>query len=106
MQKRLLASFLALAILVAWLVPSPAFAHDPFYGGFGGYYGRGGHDVFPHWHRSVTPFGSYYWYGRGAHDYRPHHHVITPYSYRGYSYGPWGYTESIYPRYPYYYAPW
>ena len=85
-----------------------AAAHEPYYGGFrgGNYYGGGGHDVVPHWHRTYTPWGVHSWYGTGGHDYRPHHHRVTPWSYRSYSHTPWGYTESIHPRYPYHYAPW
>lgn len=82
------------------------FYYTPGYSGYGSYYGHGGHDIVPHWHRTVTPFGRYYWYGQGSHDYEPHFHSYTPYSYRGYSFRPWGYTESIYPRYPYYYSWW
>ena len=80
--------------------------HGHYGGGFGSYYGRGGHDVQPHWHDTYTPFGRYQWYGRGSHDYRPHHHTYGPDHYEGHSYSPWGYTRSYYPRYPYYYAPW
>lgn len=76
------------------------------YGGYGSYYGNGGHDFVPHWHGSTSPYGTYYWYGNGPHDYVPHEHSYSPYSYRGYHYHPWGSTESIYPRYPYYYSPW
>ena len=100
---------------------SSARAHDNGYGGRGGfpgggfgggvvpgyrYYGNGGHDYQPHWHRTQTPFGSFSWYGNGAHDFRPHEHSVSPYGYRGYSGGPFHRTESFYPSTPYRYMPW
>jgi hypothetical protein len=77
-------------------------------GGYQQYYGNGGHDFQPHWHRSTTPFGTFMWYGNGAHDLQPHEHVRSPYGgYRGYSPNPFGgVTESIYPSTPYTYMPW
>lgn len=114
MRYAVLTGLGAAAFGLMTLSSSPASADDfrfqlrlgrPHYG-HRHYYGRGGHDVYPHWHRSYTPYGSYSWYGRGRHDYRPHGHTVTPYSYRGHHYTPYGYTESIYPRYPYYYSPW
>jgi hypothetical protein len=86
--------------------------YDSPYGGhrhgsyYGSYYGHGGHDYVPHWHDTYTPHGRLRWYGTGYHDYVPHWHTYSPYSYRGHSHSPWGYTRSYYPRYPYYYAPW
>lgn len=129
MQNLLFAGVVSIAGLAAALAPSTAEAHGPRGGfsisigggGFGypgyygygfhrypsyGYYGGAGHDTLPHWHRSTSPYGTTYWYGQGAHDYYPHEHVVTPYSYRSYSYSPWGVTESIHSRYPRYYAPW
>ncbi|HXG12451.1 MAG TPA: hypothetical protein VNK04_22025 [Gemmataceae bacterium] len=118
MRALILSATLTAAFLLG-LAPSSAEAHGPrgrfgrpsiryYYPGyFGGYYfGRGGHDVVPHWHQTYTPFGSFSWYGLGPHDFVPHAHTYDPFSYRGYSYTPWSYTESYYSPYPYYYAPW
>jgi hypothetical protein len=80
--------------------------HARHYRNYARYYGFGGHDAVPHWHRTYTPFGSLTWYGRGAHDYRPHLHTYGAYGYRGYSPTPFGPTVNYYPPYPYYYAPW
>jgi hypothetical protein len=119
MRSFVLAAVLGLATL-GWIAVAPASAHGPFGPGYGypgygvpgygppayGYYGNGGHDFVPHWHRTTTAFGTFMWYGNGPHDYLPHHHVRTPFSYRGYSVTPFGATESFYPPYPYTYTPW
>jgi hypothetical protein len=76
------------------------------YGSYGSYYGNGGHDFQPHWHTTQTPFGGYAWYGNGPHDHVPHQHTYSPWSYQGYNPTASGYTQSYYPRYPGYYAPW
>lgn len=72
------------------------------------YYGNGGHDTVPHWHRTTTPFGGPdYWYGNGPHDYLPHEHTNSPYGgYRSYSVSPYGVTESFNQSTPYTYLPW
>src|SRR5262249_25257179 len=77
-----------------------AAAHEPrrFYAG----YGNGAHDYLPHWHQTVTPFGSLYWYGNGLHDDLPHDHSFSPWGgVRSYSYTPFGPTRSF-NGFPYY----
>ena len=118
MRQAILTLAAGVAALVGGMVVSPGIAqadpwhgsfgytYSPYWSGYGSYYGRGGHDVVPHWHDTYTPFGSVRWYGRGSHDFRPHAHGYTPFSYEGLSASPWGVTRSYYPRYPYYYAPW
>jgi hypothetical protein len=91
------ASVAALALLAG--APTGVQAHEP--PGFG-YYGNGGHDVTPHWHKTLTPWGPRYWYGMGAHDFRPHAHSYDWRGYRGYSMTPWGPTTSYYSPSPYY----
>lgn len=112
-MKRLIIAAAVGFVLLGSQLMSPAFAggfrhgHHGHHGGRGGYYGNGGHDTVPHWHRTTTPFGSFGWYGQGEHDYQPHWHTYNRRSYRGYSFSPFGITESYYPRYPnYYYSPW
>jgi hypothetical protein len=88
----------------------PGGGYGGYYGGGAAvarYYGNGGHDMAPHWHRTTTPLGMFMWYGNGSHDLQPHEHTISPYSgYRGYSVSPFGVTESFYPSTPYTYMPW
>jgi hypothetical protein len=99
MRKFLVAAVFGLAALGFAGVDS-AQAH-PKKGGHGG---RGWHDVTPHWHKTQTPFGSYYWYGNGRHDLRPHRHSYTPWGgLRSYSYTPFGRTTS-YHGYPGFYG--
>lgn len=85
-----------------------AFPGGSYGGGYHQYYGNGGHDLQPHWHRSTTPFGTFSWFGNGPHDLQPHEHVRSPYGgYRGYSANPFGgVTESFYPSTPYTFMPW
>lgn len=65
-------------------------AHEPP-GGFG----RGAHDLVPHWHKTYTPFGPTYWYGSGLHDVLPHRHSVSPWGgVRSYSLTPFGPTKS------------
>lgn len=111
MRRRMITLGLALGIAVGALLLTPggAQAHGPKHGRPGNssyYYGMGEHDFVPHWHKTQTPFGTYRWFGLGQHDFVPHEHRVTPWSYKGYSYTPWGATRSYYPRYPAYYAPW
>jgi len=103
MKRSHLYALLAMAALgFTMLTPSSAQAHWPFggYGGYyapyAGYYGNGGHDLTSHWHTTTTPFGGYSYYGNGLHDLLPHQHVATPWSHTGYSYSPWGATQSYY----------
>jgi hypothetical protein len=94
-----LAGLAALALMAA--APAGAQAH-------GDYYGNGGHDVTPHWHQTLTPYGPAYWYGMGSHDFRPHRHSYGWDGYRGYSMTPWGPTTSYHSPSPYssgYYSP-
>jgi hypothetical protein len=100
MRKFLIAAVLGLAALGFAGVDS-AQAHPPRrHGGFG----NGWHDVSPHWHRTQTPVGNYYWFGNGPHDLRPHYHSYSPWSgLRSYSYTPFGRTTS-YHGYPGYYG--
>ncbi|MBA3313945.1 MAG: hypothetical protein H0T47_11765 [Planctomycetaceae bacterium] len=115
-MRRLLSLSLLAFGMAAVTAPGTADAHDRFGGygyggygyggGFGGYYGNGGHDFQPHWHTTRSQFGSYQWFGNGPHDYAPHHHTYSPWSYEGHHVSPFGVTTSHYPRYPYYYAPW
>ena len=48
--------------------------HGPHYG----YFGNGAHDLAPHGHKTLTPFGPTYWYGNGLHDLLPHDHRVSP----------------------------
>jgi hypothetical protein len=115
MRSFAVAAVLGLAVLGLAAV-APAHAHGGYGPGYGfggyyrapayGYYGNGGHDFVPHWHRTTTPFGTFMWYGNGPHDYLPHQHLRTPYSYQGFSATPFGTTQSFYPPYPYAYMPW
>ena len=69
-----------------------ASAHEP---GRFGYIGNGGHDLSPHWHKTLTPYGPTFWYGNGPHDLMPHNHTVGPFGgVRSYSYTPFGPTKS------------
>lgn len=59
------------------------------------YFGNGGHDLSPHGHMTLTPYGPTYWYGNGVHDLMPHNHRVGPFGgVRSYSYTPFGPTKS------------
>jgi hypothetical protein len=69
-------------------------AHSPWevYAG----YGNGAHDLAPHWHETLTPYGPVYWYGNGPHDLLPHEHTVSPWDgVRSYHYTPLGPTRSF-----------
>ncbi len=96
-------AFLVALLMVGWLTPKASAQGWGWCGN--GYYGWGSHDLVPHWHNNVTPFGSYSYYGLGAHDFFPHSHYYDPF-YGGYSlyYRPYRVGFSFYNGYPYNYG--
>jgi hypothetical protein len=98
MRTFTLAAVLGVALL-GFAGAGTAQAHGP--GGLYGGYGNGAHDLLPHWHQTLTPFGPTYWYGNGPHDLLPHHHGVSPWGgVRSYSPTPFGPTKS-YNGFPY-----
>ncbi len=99
MRTYLLAGLVGVALL-GFAGAGQVSAHEPNRGYAG--YGNGAHDLVPHWHQSMTPFGPTYWYGNGPHDLLPHQHSISPWGgVRSYSNTPFGPTKS-YNGFPYY----
>ena len=64
MRNKLLGVILIVGVLAFYVTPI-AFAHPP------AGYGNGNHDLAPHLHQTLTPFGPVQWYGNGPHDLRP-----------------------------------
>jgi hypothetical protein len=72
MRKVLIAAALAVAAL-GFAGTANA---DPGHGHHGrGHrnYGNGLHDIVPHWHKTLTPYGPTYWYGMHL----PHSHRVS-----------------------------